>query len=74
MNHGVVICEAHFNLLFFEEFFEVGPVVLLLFKFEAIVKLVHLYVLRVVATENFSVDPTVAQISLRVRHLVSQVQ
>lgn len=74
MNHGVVICEAHFDLLFFEEFFKVRPVVLLLFKFEAVVKLVHFYVLGVVATEDFSVDPPVAQISLWIRHFVGQVQ
>jgi hypothetical protein len=50
---------SDFNLLSFEKFGQVDPVVLFLVQFETVIKLVHFDVFRVVALENFSEDPAV---------------
>jgi len=55
----VKIFVSDFNLLSFEKFGQVDPVVLFLVQLETVIKLVHFDVFRVVALENFSEDPAV---------------
>ena len=73
MDHWLELCLSQHDLLSLQEAIQVLPVVELLVKFEAVVKLVHLDLLWVVAAEDFGVDPAVGKIALRVRDLVGQV-
>ena len=50
------------------------PVIHFALKLEAVVKLVHLDLLRVVARQNLGVNPSVGEITLGVVDLVGQIK
>jgi len=70
VDYGVVFLESDGNVFLLEELGEVLPVVLLLFKLETVVELIHLNVVWVIARQNLGKHPAVGQISLGVRNLV----
>ena len=74
MNDRLVLGASEDNLLALEEAIEVLPVVELFVELEAVIELVHLELLRVVAAENFGIEPTVGEVALWVRDLVGQVE
>jgi hypothetical protein len=74
VDNCIILLKADWNSFALEEFGEVFPVVLLLLKFETVVKLVHLQKIWVVAGEDFGKYPAVAQVALWVCNLVGQVQ
>ena len=74
MNDRLVLGAGQDNLLALEEAIEVLPVVELFVELEAVIELVHLEVLRVVAAEDFGIEPTVGEVALWVSDLVGQVE
>ncbi len=72
MNHRVKVFLRDFNLLSFEEFRQMDPVVLFLIKLETVIELIHFDVIWVVALENFCKNPTVRQVPLRVVNFVGE--
>ena len=74
MNDGLVLSWGQNHVLFLQKLVQVLPVVKLLVKFEAVVKLVHLELLGVVTAKDLSVNPPIGQVTLWVRNLVRQVQ
>lgn len=74
MNDRVKVLVRDFNLLSFEEFRQMDPVVLFLIKLETVIELIHFDVIWVVALENFCENPTVRQVPLRVVNFVGEVE
>ena len=74
MNDRLVLGAGEDNLLALKEAIEVLPVVELFVELEAVIELVHLEVLRVVAAEDFGIEPTVGEVALWVSDLVGQVE
>ena len=74
VNDGLVLGLGQDHVFFLQELVQVLPVVKLHVKFEAVVKLVHLELLGVVAAEDLGVNPSIGQVTFRVRNLVRQVQ
>lgn len=74
MNDRVKVLVRDFNLLSFEEFRQMDPVVLFLIKLETVIELIHFDVIWVVALKNFCKNPTVRQVPLRVVNFVGEVE
>jgi hypothetical protein len=74
MDDGVIVREVDRELLLLEELLQMLPVVELFVLLEGIVVLIHLDLVGVVPREDFSEDPPVREVALRVRYLVRQVQ
>ena len=74
MYYWLVVFDCNVNFLTLVELAEVNPVVLLLFKLEAVIELVHLDIVGVIALEDFGKDPTVGQITLWVGDFVGEVK
>lgn len=74
VHHGLILALREDAVLLLQELVEVLPVVGLAGKLETVVVLVHLDFLGVVAGEDLGVDPSIGQVTLRVRDLVRQIQ
>jgi hypothetical protein len=74
VNDRVKVFLRYFDLLSFEEFRQVDPVVLFLIKLETVIELIHFDVIWVVALKNFCENPTVRQVPLRVVNFVGEVE
>lgn len=74
MDGWVVVSVLNRDVLSFEEFMEVLPVVDLLVKLKSIVVLVHLYFIWEVSREDLCEDPAVRQVSLGVGYFVGEVE
>ena len=59
VNDWLEIFDSYVDVFAFEKLGQMNPIVLFLFQFETVIKLVHLNVLRVVPLEDFSEDPAV---------------
>ena len=74
MDDWLIILNCDVDVFTFEELGQMNPIVLLLLKFETVIKLVHLNLLGVVPLEDLSEDPPIGEIPLRICDLVRQVQ
>ena len=59
MNNSFEVFDRDVKLFTFAELGEVNPVILFFLKFETVIKLVHLNIVRVVPLEDFSENPSV---------------
>ena len=73
MDDGFVLSWSQYDVLLLEKPVQVLPIVQLMIQFETVVKLVHLELLGVVAAHDFSIDPSIGQVSLRIRDFVCEV-
>ena len=74
MDDWLILSLRQDDILALKEAIQVLPVVQLLIQLKTVVKLVHLKLLGVVATQDLGVDPSVGQIALGVGDLVSQIK
>ena len=73
MDNWVEVFACDVNLLSLENFGQVHPVVLFLFKFETVVELVHFNLIGVVPLKNLRKNPAIGEISFRVTDFVCQI-
>jgi hypothetical protein len=59
VNDRLEVSDSDVEMLALTELGEMDPVILFLFKFETVIKLVHFDLVRVVTLQDFGEDPTV---------------
>ena len=74
MDHRFILSLSEDDILTLQETVEMLPVVQFLLELEAVVKLVHLELFRVVARQDLSVHPSIGEITLWISDLVGQVE